>query len=79
MTTPPRHGDAVHFVEHHGLQCTTGLVAGTTHPYAGDDGQWCLSMDTFIGGSAAMRRSHVPHGDESGHWHSMADCPRGKR
>lgn len=74
--TAPRYGEAVHYVEHRGLRCTTALVNGTTHPGTGDDNQWCLSLDTFVGGQAVRLRDHVPHGNEAGHWHTDKECTR---
>lgn len=69
----PVFGSVVHYVENQ-ARCTTSLVNGTTHPYPGDDGQYCLSIDVFWAGSSANRRDHVPHGVERGHWHRDTEC-----
>jgi hypothetical protein len=69
--TEPQEGDAVHYVEHEHA-CMLSVARGTTHPHAGDDDQWCISLDFHGWG----HRDHVPHGYERGHWHHRDECRR---
>lgn len=71
MTDRPRIGEAVHLVDHPGRTCSLVVVRGYTHPSAGDDEQWCLSVDHNGWG----HRDHVPHGFERGHWHRREEHP----
>lgn len=73
MSERPRIGEALHFVEHAGLRCSLVVLRGFTHPSAGDDGEWCISIDYNGWG----HRDHVPHGFEAGHWHRREEHPHG--
>jgi hypothetical protein len=76
--TMPREGESVHYVAHPGLSCVAAIVDGATHPEAGDDAQWCVSLETFIAGVPSLRHNHVPHGVETGHWHTRGECTHGR-
>ena len=70
--TMPRLGEVVHLVEHSGLRCRLTIVVGAVHPLAGDDSQWCLVLEDALG--TTYRHRHVPHGFETGHWHTRQEC-----
>lgn len=71
---PPYTGMAVHYVNKRGGRCDTALVEGLTHPGSGDDDQWCVALDVFWGGVPQIKKDHVPHGTQLGHWHRQTEC-----
>ena len=70
----PRQGESVHYLQHRGRGCVTAIVDHLSHPYAGDDDQWCVSLDEQGSGSSRYIHHHVAHGHEPGHWHHRSEC-----
>lgn len=66
----PTNGDSVHYVEHRGRGCAVAIIRDASHPEAGDDGSWCVTLDMVGFGY----HHHVPHGFNPDHWHHRNEC-----